>query len=68
MTESIQNCCKLLFFIEMSQGDTNKNVLAEFILPLRYLVTTILTDGVDKKFCPFSFLGVWLNSIENKVE
>ena len=68
MTDSIQNCCKLLTSAEMSQGDTNKNVLAEFPLSLRYYATNILTDGVDKAFCPFTFFSVKLISTEIKVE
>ena len=68
MTDSIQNCCKLLTSAEMSQGDTNKNVLAEFPLSLRYYATNILTDGVDKTFCPFTFFSVKLISTEIKVE
>ena len=59
MAESVQNCCKLLTSVEMSQGDTNKNVLAEFPSSLRYCATNILTDGVDKRFVRshFSVLG-----------
>ena len=68
VAESIQNCCKLLTSVEMSSGDTNKNVLAEFPSSLRYCVTNILTDGVDKTFCPFTFFSVRLISTENKVE
>ena len=62
MAESIQNCCKLLTSAEMSHGDTNKNVLTEFWLFLIYCATNILTDGVGKAFCPFTFFSVWLIS------
>ena len=68
MTEFTQNCCKLLTSVEMFQGDTNENVLAEFPSSLRYCATNILTDGVDKTFCPFTFFSVRLISTENKVE
>ena len=68
MTESIQNCCKLFTSVEMSQGDTNKNVLAEFPSSLSYCVTNILANGVDKMFCPFTCFSVRLISTENKVE
>ena len=68
MAESIQNCYKLLTSVEMSQGDTNKNVLAEFPLSSRYCAINILADGVDKTFFPFTFFSVRLVSTENKVE
>ena len=68
MAESIQNCCKLLTSAEMSQGDANKNVLAEFPSSLRYCATNILTDGVDKTFRPFTFFSIRLISTEIKVE
>ena len=68
MAESIQNCCKLLTSVEMSQDDTNKNVLADFPSSLRYCATNILTDGVDKTFCLFTFFSVRLISAENKAE
>ena len=68
MAESIQNSCKLLTSVEMSQGDTNKNVLADFPSSLRSCATNILADGVDKTFCPFTFFGVRFISTENKVE
>ena len=59
MAESIQNCCKLLTSVEMSRGETNKYVLAEFPLSLRYCATNILADGVEKTFfhSHFSVLG-----------
>lgn len=62
MAESIQNCRKLLTSVEMSHGDANKNVLTEFCLFLIYRATNILTDGVGKTFCPFTFFSVWLIS------
>ena len=31
MADSIQTCCKLLTSVEMSQGDKNRNVFAEFL-------------------------------------
>ena len=68
MAESILNCCKLLTSVEISQGDTNKNVLAEFPSSLRYCATNILTDEVDKTFCPFTSFSVRFMSTENKVE
>ena len=68
IAESIQNCCKLLTTVEMSQGDTIKNVLAEFPSYLRYCVTNILTNGVDKTFFSFTFVSVSLISTEHKVE
>ena len=68
IAESIQNCCKLLTTVEMSQGDTNKNVLAEFPSYLRYCVTNILTNGIDKTFFPFTFVSVRFISTEHKVE
>ena len=68
MAESIQNCCKLLTSVEMSQGETNKYVLAEFPLSLRYCATNILADGEDKTCFPFTFFSVRLISTENKFE
>ena len=62
MATSTQNCCKLLTSVEMPQVDTYNNVLPEFPSPLRYRETDILTDGVDKMFCLFSFFSVWLIS------
>ena len=68
MAESIQNYCKLLSSVEISQAGTNKNVLAESPSSLRYRATNILTDGVDQTFCRFPFFSVWLISTESKVE
>ena len=68
MAGLIRNSCKLLTSLEMSQDDTNKNVLAEFPSSLKYRAENILTDRVDKTFCPFTFFYFWLISTENKVE
>ena len=65
MAGLIRNSCTSL---EMSQDDTNKNVLAEFPSSLKYRAENILTDRVDKTFCPFTFFYFWPISTENKVE
>ena len=68
MAGLIQNCCKLFTSLEMSQDDTNKNVLAEFPSSLRYRAENILTNRADKTFFPFTFVSFGLISTENKVE
>ena len=68
MAGLIQNCCKLFTSLEMSQDDTNKNVLVEFPSSLRYRAGKILTNRADKTFFPFTFVSFGLISTENKVE
>ena len=68
MAGLIQNCCKLFTSLEMSQDNTNKNVLAEFPSSLRYRAENILTNRADKTFFPFTFVSFGRISTENKVE